>query len=95
MSAYDRKICQEKIKQMAIQTFIIGVIHFQWAYLIPLLISPTMALMNLLDDKLIAIYILGKNSKTDTSLSRPFAAPKGLFLLLYIIEPLHIYTFIS
>lgn len=79
VSDYDTKICNEKIKQMAIQTLIICAIHYKWEYIVPLILSPTMALINLIDDKLVAIYMLGKDPKKDPSLKRPFAAPKGAF----------------
>lgn len=79
VSEYDTKVCDEKIKQMAIQTLIICGIHYKWEYIVPLILSPTMALINLVDDKLIAIYFLGKDPEKDASLKRPFAAPKGAF----------------
>merc|ERR1719460_1002183 len=57
VSEYDTKICDEKIKQMAIQTLIICGIHYKFEYIVPLILSPTMALINLVDDKLVAIYM--------------------------------------
>ena len=72
---YDEKQIQEKIKGIFMQSMITGGIHYQWGSVLPLIMSSTMALIDIPENPLVKIYILGKKDTEDETLKRPWKAP--------------------
>jgi len=79
VTEYDLSKVKEKLNQIAMQTVIVTGIHYQWQVAMPLVISSTMAVIGLMDDQLIKLYILGTTEEQDETLKRPFKAPKSPF----------------
>lgn len=66
---YDMKELLKVVKQAAMQSVIVGFMHFKFEYKIPLVMTSVMSLVNLADNNLIKVYVLG-----NTDLTRPFPA---------------------
>lgn len=66
---YDMKELLKVVKQGAMQSVIVGFMHFKFEYKIPLIMTSVMGIVNLADNNLMKVYVMG-----DTTLTRPFPA---------------------
>jgi len=66
---YDMKELLKVVKQAAMQSVIVGFMHFKFEYKIPLIMTSVMSLVNLADNNLMKVYVLG-----NTEITRPFPA---------------------
>ncbi|GAB5372830.1 hypothetical protein AAMO2058_001698200 [Amorphochlora amoebiformis] len=69
-SEYDSRVLFAQFKQTLMQTIVITLIHYKWGYLIPMVVTVFMAIINKLDNPLVRIYIKGESGYAD--LKRPF-----------------------
>jgi len=73
--AYDMKELYKLVKASAMQSAIVGVMHFKFEYIQPLLMTSIMSMVNMFDSNLIKVYVLGQElDRPFTQTPSPFAA---------------------
>jgi hypothetical protein len=70
---YDQAEALKKVKSGLVSVCMVSAMHYKWGSPMPLLFQCIMQPMNLLDDPLVQIHLLGK--KPEGKLERPFKAP--------------------
>jgi hypothetical protein len=76
---YDTKVLRTAVNQLAMQTLIVGGIHYYTGSVLPLIMSSCMGLVNLYEAPLMQIHLLGKDPVSDEALKRPFRPKKSPF----------------
>ena len=71
---YDLSKVNEKIKGVFMQGLIVGGIHYKWGSALPLVMSVTMALMDIPENQLVKIHLFKKTEADDKDLARPWKA---------------------
>jgi hypothetical protein len=71
---YDLGECQSKIQQVFMQSLIVGGIHYKWGSAIPLVMSSVMGLMDLPENPMFRLYVLGHKIGDKGLEKRPFKA---------------------
>eukprot|EP00474_Spongospora_subterranea_P003288 CRZ03746.1 hypothetical protein [Spongospora subterranea] len=72
---FDMKKWNAEVKKLSIQSCIVAAIHLKWGYLVPIVISPTMALFGLVTMPLFEIHILNRTAASHPALTRPWTQP--------------------
>mmetsp|Transcript_18529 Transcript_18529/g.55088 ORF Transcript_18529/g.55088 Transcript_18529/m.55088 type:complete len:193 (+) Transcript_18529:172-750(+) len=73
VAAYDSAEALKKIRAAVVQVAMISAIHYKWGSPMPLLFQCVMQPMNLLDEPLVKIHLLGHEAKG--KLARPWKPP--------------------
>eukprot|EP00494_Astrolonche_serrata_P001130 UN01136 len=68
-TSYDMKELMKGVQGLVMSTLIVGAMHFKWKYNMPLIMSSCMQLVNVFDNALLHVHVLG-----NTTLKRPFKA---------------------
>ncbi|XXQ33703.1 Phosphate transport (Pho88) [Plasmodiophora brassicae] len=78
---FDMKKWNDEAKRLAMQACVVAGVHWKWQYLIPIIISPTMALVGVIGSELFQIHIQGRTAASHPSLKRPWtkAPAKSIF----------------
>jgi len=64
---YDLGEVKKGVQQTAMAVGMISLMHFKWSYNVPLIMSASMSIVNIMDNKLLRIYVLG-----ELEVERPF-----------------------
>ena len=74
VAAYDIKKAKDLIRETAMSSGIISLMHFKWSFVHPLVMTAVMGPMRAMENPLIKYYVLGQRGE---GLERPFKAPPG------------------
>merc|ERR1712178_587788 len=77
VSQYDQKEIVKKVQNSVLALCITSGIHYKWGNAMPLALQSIMIPMNLMDEPLFRIHILGQDAVG--KLQRPFKAPDSPF----------------
>jgi len=72
VAEYDASQCWTKLGGAVFNSFLSGLIFSQSGYFLPLLLAPTVAILDLFDTPLTKIYVRGLNASDHPELKRPF-----------------------
>lgn len=73
---YDQQQVWQQIKQVAMGVAILGLVHYKWGYVQPLLFQSILPLKNVIDASVYKVHLLGKPAEGD--LKRPWKAASPL-----------------